>query len=196
MTKVKVLVEGYAKQTENGWVASATVCLITTEKNQKIITDPGCNREKLLESLNKENLKTGDIDYVFHSHRHPDHTLLAGIFENAKHVTFDMGLMYENDKIAAFDKNIFDEEIEIINTPGHVNEHIALLIKTPESKIAIAGDVIWWLDSEPQVFDLHQYDHSQAIDLDMETLIKSRQKLLDWADYIIPGHGKMFKVEK
>ena len=27
-------------------------------------------------------------------------------------------------------------------------------------------------------------------------LIESRRKILDIADYVIPGHGKMFKVEK
>lgn len=28
MTKIKVLIEGYAKQTENGWLASSTTVLI------------------------------------------------------------------------------------------------------------------------------------------------------------------------
>ena len=31
---------------------------------------------------------------------------------------------------------------------------------------------------------------------DMKKLKESRKKLLELADYIIPGHGKMFKVEK
>ena len=30
----------------------------------------------------------------------------------------------------------------------------------------------------------------------MEKLIESRKKLLENADYIIPGHGKMFKVKR
>ena len=30
----------------------------------------------------------------------------------------------------------------------------------------------------------------------MEKLIASREKLLESADYIIPGHGKMFEVHK
>ena len=195
MAEVKVLIEGYAKQTEDGWIASSTVCLVTV-KDKRIITDPGCNREKLLETLQKENLTTGEIDYVFQTHRHPDHILLAGIFENAKHITFDMGLMYENDKIIEFGSHALGEEIEIINTPGHVNEHISLIVDTPKGKVAIAGDVIWWLDTEEQILDINQIDHSQAIDLNMEDLVQSRKKLLQIADYIVPGHGKMFKVHK
>ena len=58
------------------WKVSSTVCLIISG-DKKIITDPGCNRKALLEALNKENLSTSDIDFVFLSHRHPDHIMLA-----------------------------------------------------------------------------------------------------------------------
>ncbi|MBI2075795.1 MAG: MBL fold metallo-hydrolase [Candidatus Aenigmarchaeota archaeon] len=195
MAEVKVLIEGYAKQLKKGWVASSTTCLITAE-NKKIITDPGCNREKLLEALDKEGLTTDDINYVFLSHCHPDHILLAGIFEKARFVTFDTNLMYDKDMMLEFDKHVLGKDIEIIETPGHMLEHLSLLVNTPTGKVAIAGDVIWWIEGEKQVFDINQKDHTQAKGMDMEKLIESRKKLLDNTDYIIPGHGKMFKVEK
>lgn len=195
MATIKVLIEGYAKPLDKGWEANSTVCLVTTG-DKKIITDPGCNREALLKALDDENLKMGDIDYVFLSHRHPDHVLLAGLFENAKYITFDTNLMYDKDVLLEFDKHVLGEDIEIVDTPGHVNEHLSLVVDTSEGKVAIAGDVIWWLDTEEQIFDLHQKDHNQAVDMDMETLVESRKKLLKKADYIIPGHGKKFKVDK
>ncbi|MFH1522900.1 MAG: hypothetical protein ABIE43_03730 [Patescibacteria group bacterium] len=46
-----------------------------------------------------------------------------------------------------------------------------------------------------QVVDINQEDHSQVKGVDMKTLIESRKKLLKISDYIIPGHGKMFKVD-
>jgi len=195
MSEVKVLIEGYAKELEKGWVASSTTCLITTE-NKKIITDPGCNREKLLSALKKEGLTTDNIDYVFLSHCHPDHILLASIFENAKFITFDTNLMYDKDLLLPFDKHILGKDIEIIETPGHVLEHLSLLVNTSKGKIAIAGDVIWWINGEEQIFDMNQKDHSQAKGMNMEKLIESRRKLLELADYVIPGHGKIFKVDK
>ena len=195
MAEVKVLVEGYAKQLAKGWVASSTACLITTE-DKKIITDPGCNREKLLAALNKEGLTTTEINYVFLSHRHPDHVLLAGIFENAKFITFDTNLIYDKDLLLEFDKHALGKDIEIIETPGHVEEHLSLIVNTPKGKIAIAGDVIWWLDGEKQVFNISQKDHSQAKGMDMDKLIESRKRILEMADYVIPGHGKMFKVKR
>ena len=195
MAEIKILIEGYAKKLEKGWVASSTTCLITTE-NKKIITDPGCNRLKLLEALNKEGLTTDDIDYVFLSHCHPDHILLAGIFEKAKFITFDANLMYDKDLMLEFDKYALGKDIEIIETPGHVLEHLSLLVNTLKGKVAIAGDVIWWIEGEDQVFDINQKDHSQAKGMNIEKLIESRKKLLDAVDYIIPGHGTMFKVKK
>jgi len=192
MAKVKVLIEGYAKKLEKGFVASSTCCLITTG-DKKIITDPGCNREKLHSALKKEDLTTDDIDYVFMSHQHPDHTLLAAIFEKAKYVTFDANLIYDKDELIEFDKNVLGEDVEILDTPGHVLEHLSLLVNTSKGKVAIAGDVIWWLDDEEQVLDVNQADHSQAKGMNMEDLVASRKKLLEIADWIIPGHGKMFK---
>ena len=195
MAEVKVLVEGYAKQLAKGWVASSTACLITTE-DKKIITDPGCNRERLLAALNKEGLTTTEINYVFLSHRHPDHVLLAGIFENAKFITFDTNLIYDKDLLLEFDKHALGKDIEIIETPGHVEEHLSLIVNTPKGKIAIAGDVNWRLDGEKQVFNISQKDHSQAKGMDMDKLIESRKRILEMADYVIPGHGKMFKVKR
>lgn len=192
MTIVKVLIKGYAKEIKKGWVASSTTCLITTE-DKKIITDPGCNQEKLLKALSQENLTTDDIDYVFLSHCHPDHILLAGIFEKAKFITFDTNLMYDKDLILEFDKHVLGKDIEIIETPGHVLEHLSLLVNTSIGKVAIVGDVIWWTEGEKQIFDVNQKDRSQAKGMNMEKLIESRKKILKVADWIIPGHGSMFK---
>lgn len=195
MATVKIIIEGYAKKLAKGWIASSTTCLITSG-DKKIITDPGCNRKRLLDALHKEGLTTGDIDYVFLSHCHPDHILLMGIFAKAKSVTFDANLIYDGDRLSEFDGHVLGDDIEIIETPGHVLEHLSLIVDTAQGKIAIAGDTIWWLDDEEQVFDINQEDHSQAEGMNTESLIESRKKLLAMADWVIPGHGKMFKVGK
>ena len=104
--------------------------------------------------------------------------------------------MYDKDLMLEFDKHVLGKDIEIIETPGHVLEHLSLLVDTSKGKIAIAGDVIWWTEGEEQTFDVNQKDHSQAKGMNMEKLVESRKKILEMADWIIPGHGKMFKVEK
>ncbi len=193
MAEVKVLIEGYAKQLADGWVASSTTCLVTAG-GKKIITDPGCNREKLLAALAAEGLATSDIDSVFLSHQHPDHVLLAGLFERAKFVTFDTNLLYDGDRLTEFDPHVLGPDIEVLDTPGHVLEHLSLLVTTPNGRVAIAGDAIWWRDGEPQIFALDQFDYSQAKGADKEQLIASRKKIIAAADSVIPGHGRQFTV--
>ena len=101
--------------------------------------------------------------------------------------------MYDKDLMLKFDKHVLGKDIEIIETPGHVLEHLSLVVNTSRGKIAIAGDAIWWIEGEKQVFDVNQKDHSQAKGMNMDDLIESRKKVLKISDWIIPGHGKMFK---
>lgn len=191
MNKVQILIEGYARINPDGtWDASSTTTLITTDK-LKIIMDPGCNRKLLLESLRKENLKTSDIDYVFLSHYHPDHSLLMGIFENA--TVFD-SIQYQKGPIGGETGEFLpDTDIKIVKTPGHTSDHASLLVNTNEGKILIGADVFWWKDGERQKADVDAHDDFAS---DQSTLRLSRSHVLQIADYIIPGHGKMFKVQK
>lgn len=192
MTEVKILIEGYAKPLKNGWLANSSVVLIKSN-GKNIITDPGCDREKLLNVLKKEKLKTSDIDFVFLTHGHIDHSLLAGIFENAKIV--DELYVYQKDVITKHDGVIPDTDLKVIRTPGHMEEHCSLIVKTEKGVYAVAGDVFWWSENEKQEIDINKPDNDPE-HMDIQKLIASRKKILELADYIIPGHGKMFKIKK
>ena len=193
MNKVKVLIQGYAKEIENGWLASSTVTLVQAD-DKNIIVDPGCNRKKLIEALLNNNLKPSDIDFVLLTHNHGDHALLAGIFENAKVLT--PGEIYDNDNQAEQENKIPGTDLEIIQTPGHSPEHCSLVVPTEEGAYIVAGDVFWWTDDEEQKIDVEREDDAHLAEVNMKKLIESRKKVLEIADFIIPGHGKMFKVEK
>jgi glyoxylase-like metal-dependent hydrolase (beta-lactamase superfamily II) len=192
MSKLEILIPGYAKKLEDGWVASSSVALIESN-GKKIITDPGCNRQKLLEELNKRNLKTSDIDYVFLTHTHIDHTLLAGIFENAKIIT--PSEIYNNDhQTMRITNKIPDIDLEILETPGHTAHHCSLKITTEQGIYVIAGDVFWWTDGEEQKIETENPDLTRPWNMpdyvfNIDDLMKSRKKILEIADFIVPGHG-------
>jgi glyoxylase-like metal-dependent hydrolase (beta-lactamase superfamily II) len=194
MAEVKVLIKGYAKELMTGWAASATTTLIKSS-GKNIIFDPGCNRKRLIESLNREKLKPKDINFVVLSHGHMDHSLLTGMFENAKVISFE-SLLYDSDLMLEFKEGVLGKDVQIIKTPGHSAEHISLLVKTKKGKYCISGDVFWWTDDENQLVDINKDDQSHPAELNMNELIKSRKTILEMADYIIPGHGEMFKVKK
>jgi glyoxylase-like metal-dependent hydrolase (beta-lactamase superfamily II) len=194
MAKVKILIKGYAREKNGEEFASSTTTLIQNS-NLNIIVDPGMNREVLLGGLAKESLKTEDINFVIVTHTHLDHSLLVGIFENAK--VLDNSDIYSFDsKIGGHEGRVPNTDIEIIKTPGHDQFHCSVLVKTEDlGKVVIAGDVFWWLDKEEQKTDKQSLlEHEDPYVKDEKALKESRERILNLADYIIPGHGEMFRV--
>ncbi len=196
MAKIKVLIKGYAKEVNGEEFASSTTTLIQ-DSNLNVVVDPGMNRKALLNGLAKEGLKPEDINFVIVTHTHLDHSLLAGIFKNAK-ILDDNSIYSFNGKIAEHEGKVPNTDIEIISTPGHDPFHCSVLVDTTEyGKVAVAGDVFWWVDGQEQKTDKQSLlEHKDPYVKDEPVLIKSRQKLLETVDYIIPGHGKMFKIIK
>jgi glyoxylase-like metal-dependent hydrolase (beta-lactamase superfamily II) len=192
MNQVKVLIEGFARELKDGWIATSTVVLIRSN-GKTILADPGFDRERLMEALGKEGLKPSDIDYVFLSHGHVDHALLAGIFENARIV--DELYVYDKNSISEHKGLIPRTDMKIIRTPGHMEEHCSLIVETQEGVYAVAGDVFWWLDGQDQIVDVNKPDNDPE-HMNIEKLIASRKKLIEMADFIIPGHGKMFRKKR
>jgi len=195
MNKVKILIKGYAKKTKTGWLASSTTTLIE-DNGKKIIVDPGINKELLFKKLQEEGLSPDDINIVFMTHYHPDHVFLASVFEKAK--VFDGDTIYENDQEGSYEKKIPGTNLEVIPTPGHAHEHASLLIKTVKGNVVIAGDVFWWTDDEEQKTGNIEalINKEDPFTKDFQALRESRKKILEIADWVIPGHGKMFKVKK
>lgn len=192
MAEIKILIEGYARQTKSGWIANSTVVLIKSN-GQNIIADPGFDRKKLLDALKNENLKISDIDYVFLTHGHIDHTLFAGIFKNAKIV--DELYVYQKDAIIRHNETVPETGLRVIRTPGHMEEHCSLVVETDKGVFAVAGDVFWWMEGEEQQIIIDKPDNDPE-HMNLEKLIASRKKILEIADFVIPGHGKMFEVKK
>lgn len=201
MAEVKVLVEGIHQVLDLGVKISCTTTLIKSDKN--IIVDPGSfvNKNNLLKALEKEGLKLEDIDVVILTHTHVDHTTNIFLFNNAKiFMRFRGETKYPGQfqKINEGTLERFDilnesiaKDVEIIETPGHTYDHISVVVNTEDGKVVIAGDAIGgeaWLNTEkkgnPDLFyDVDKFDIS-------------RKKILEIADWIVLGHGKMIKVEK
>lgn len=192
MTEVKILIEGYARE-ENGVLLASSTTVLVTDNGLNILVDPGANRKLLLEALGKQGLKPEDIDIVFLTHYHLDHILNIRLF-TGKNI-YDGDTIYSDDKEVEYSGNIPNTSVQVISTQGHASEHCSLLIETGKGKIVIAGDVFWWWDNEEQKTDKESLmKREDPYSVDKETLNESRRKLLEISDYIVPGHGKMFRV--
>ncbi|MBT4824075.1 MBL fold metallo-hydrolase [Candidatus Woesearchaeota archaeon] len=181
MAKVKILIEGYSGGETKGHSCS-TIVLIQ-DKGINIVVDPGTlpNQNLLKDKLKQENLTVKDITHVFITHSHMDHYRNIGMFPTAK--TIDFWGLWEGDVWKKQDKKI-TKDISFVKTAGHSDDSVTLLVKTKKGVIAICGDVFWKKNMPEK--DNFANDHLK--------LNQSRKKILELADYIIPGHGGMFKV--
>ena len=188
MAEIKILKEGYSIK-ENGKVkADCSITLIKSKKN--IIVDTGVlgDAEKIISKLAKENLTTDKIDFVVHTHGHTDHIANTYIFKNAKIVGF--GSINYKDEFEFFEDNFkIDKDVEVIKTPGHTLEDISVIVKTSDGIVVVAGDCF---ENEN---DNKKTELAKHWSNDWPIQLKSREKILKIADYIVPGHGKMFKVK-
>jgi glyoxylase-like metal-dependent hydrolase (beta-lactamase superfamily II) len=198
MVKVKQLIVGNHKMLENGLLGiSSTVTLIKTDKN--ILVDTGSFKEKdnLIEALQKEGLTPKDIDIVILTHTHIDHCMNLHLFFNAKVYCKFLGKypgQMHSIKQGVLQRTEIKDNVEVAEnvslllTPGHTNDSISVIVSDKKNKIVICGDAFY---SEKNVDN----DPLDIVTANISDYKKSRDKILKIADYIIPGHGKMFKVK-
>jgi len=189
MAEAKILIEGFTNADsaeESGEEKTSTTCTLIRDGEWVIVIDPGVleSQDVMVDALNRESLKVEDVNLVIITHSHFDHYRNVGMFPEAKGLEY--WALWDGQKADEWQEQ-FTDDIRIIKTPGHNYDGLTILVKTENGVVAIVGDV-WWKENVPQGDDPYASD--------MEKLKESRQKVLELADYIIPGHGPIFKVEK
>jgi glyoxylase-like metal-dependent hydrolase (beta-lactamase superfamily II) len=188
--KVKVLVEGYTNADLVGETGAEKSCpTITLIKDGDIVmvVDPGVleNQNILIDALAREGLGVKDVDVVCITHSHIDHYRNVGMFPDAKVLEF-FGV-WEKNTVSEWTER-FSSNIQIVATPGHNDTDITLFVTTEEGVVAICGDVFWRED-----YPTDPRDDMFASKPDQ--LKQSRKEVLKIADWIIPGHGPMFRAK-
>jgi len=192
-TKAKcfILQPGYAlwDRAMKSQKADGTITLVKSRKN--IIVDTGLPKDKavILRGLRVHGIKSSDIDYVICTHGDADHISNNDLFPNARLIVgFDI---YDGDMASFFQKNFrVDDYVTVTEMTGHDDRSIGVLVDTESGLVAICGDLFeyehdWQKAKEWIAFSKRPHDH-----------IKNRAKIWELADYIIPGHGDIFKVDK
>ncbi|HXL37764.1 MAG TPA: MBL fold metallo-hydrolase [Ktedonobacteraceae bacterium] len=182
--EVRILFNGYAKDGDtptDSYVAS-TVGFIR-DGDARVIIDPGMvpSPNVILEPLAALGELPITITDVVFSHHHPDHTLNAALFPNARfhdHWAIYKGDTWESRKAEGFH---LSPSILLIATPGHTPQDITTLVGTNEGVIAFTH--LWWSAEGPA-------DDPLADDL--AVLHANRLRVLQVARLIVPGHGAPF----
>jgi glyoxylase-like metal-dependent hydrolase (beta-lactamase superfamily II) len=175
--RVDVLVAGTAG---HGSVMS-TVSLVR-DGDAAIVIDPGMvrDRRQILDPLAALGVEPAAVTDIVLSHHHPDHTLNAALFPNAR--VHDHWAIYLNDQWTSREADgvLITPSVRLIATPGHTPQDITTLAGTPDGVVAFTHS--WWHSGGP----------AQDPYADMDVLHASRARILAVASRIVPGHGASF----
>jgi glyoxylase-like metal-dependent hydrolase (beta-lactamase superfamily II) len=176
---VEILTTGYAHDR----VASTITAIFDEDK--VLVVDPGMvadRRTMILEPLRRLGVSASDVSDVVFSHHHPDHTLNAALFENARF--HDYWAIYRNDEWLSRDAEGYtiSTSVHLIATPGHTRQDISTVVMTAEGRVVLTH--AWWEALGPSDDPLAE---------DAAQLKASRRRILELSPtLIIPGHGAGF----
>lgn len=177
MASVHVLFEGYV-----GDRVAGTVCLIR-DGDRTIVVDPGMvpERAAILRPMYELGVHPQTVTDIVLSHHHPDHTVNIALFPE-KAVVHDHWATYERDVWTSRPAEgvQLTDDVRLLETPGHTPQDVTTLVRTGDGVIALTH--LWWngaLAADPRATDVY-------------ALRANRERVLEVADLIVPGHGAPF----
>lgn len=181
--RVHVLHEGYVGLNGDDERVSGTVTLII-DGPAMIVVDPGmvADRDALIAALSAHGPAPGDITDVVFSHHHPDHTVNAALFPNAR--IHDHWAVYDGDRWLDRDAHgaALSSSVRLLRVPGHTAEDIATVASAADGVYVCTH--AWWSADGPA---------EDPLGTDAAALKASRELLLSFATVVIPGHGAPFR---
>ncbi len=181
--RVHILQDGYAREEEAGDRVGSTVTLII-DGDVVVIVDPGmvASREALLTALAGHGVAPEAVTDVVFSHHHPDHTINAALFPAAR--IHDFWAVYDGDLWVSREAEgtELSPSIRLLATPGHTEQDISTVASTPDGIVVCTH--AWWTEQGPA---------DDPFSPDQAALSRSRQRILDVATLIVPGHGPGFR---
>jgi glyoxylase-like metal-dependent hydrolase (beta-lactamase superfamily II) len=183
--QVFVLHEGYAREEDDADRVGSTVTLIV-DGGRVIVVDPGMvsGRDALLGALAARGPDPAEVTDVVFSHHHPDHTINAALFRQAR--IHDFWATYVDDEWISRDfpdgVESLSPSVQLMLTPGHSPQDLSTVVQTDAGVVVCTH--AWWTAEGPAE-DPYAEDTAQ--------LRASRQRVLDLGPaLVVPGHGAPF----
>ncbi len=192
---IKVIKPGILVRNNLGMIlqASSTVTLVKDD-DHNIIIDTGVpgEGEKILQGLSNHGLYQDDIDLVINTHLHGDHMGNNAMFWKARFMAHEKELPARLKNVIVIEGDyVLTDHIKIIETPGHTHGSISVVVDVPkESKTyVIAGDAL-------PIKDNYLKWVPPGINFNPKIALASMRKIVEIADFVVPGHEDMFEIKK
>lgn len=148
-----------------------------------IVIDPGMvsSASVILDPIRELERSPDEVTDVVISHHHPDHTINIALFPNAR--VHDHWAIYQGDQWVSRPAEGFAvaEGVTLWETPGHTAQDITTIVEDGEETIAFTH--LWWYQDAP---------FHDPLCTDPGGLHRGRQRVLERATLIVPGHGVPF----
>uniref|UniRef100_A0A8R1DGF1 Metallo-beta-lactamase domain-containing protein 1 n=1 Tax=Caenorhabditis japonica TaxID=281687 RepID=A0A8R1DGF1_CAEJA len=189
---------GSAEQTVDGqYVFIATITLVK-DRDKNILVDTGLGtninaKSELIRSLEIHGLTPSSIDIVVSTHGHPDHVGGVHEFPDALHyqgwyshqgTKFNLTALFENDSLN------LSENVMLVKCRGHTSDDIAVVVRDAKGR----GDVLVSGDLFMRGEDIDHPMMWQPLSADIIAQRESRRRYGCIVDWVVPGHGGMFRV--
>ncbi|PAV75813.1 hypothetical protein WR25_11750 [Diploscapter pachys] len=151
-------------------------------------------KDLMLKGIASRNIVPGEIQFVLTTHPHPDHFGQLNFFPNARH--FFGAYEYSDDNYMTTELNLnetmkLSNNVYLMNTPGHTAQDVSVIVlNTPCcGTVVVSGDLFY--NETDAMLDSGEWFEEAWNPVEGRN---NRYKILCMADFIIPGHGKLFKV--
>ena len=179
--RLDVLVEGYVRMPN----VAGTVSLVR-DADRVVVVDPGmvADRELILGPLRELGVRPEDVTDVVVSHHHLDHTLNIALFPAVP--VHDFQSVIDGDVFTqrAAEGTHLSPAIRLHATPGHTPQDITTLVGTADDVVALTH--LWWTAEGPA---------DDPYTPDRDGLRQQRERVLELATLVVPGHGAPFRPE-
>ncbi|MGI5964656.1 MAG: MBL fold metallo-hydrolase [Candidatus Methanomethylophilaceae archaeon] len=186
MIRTDILAVGQISRNRDGSVISAdsTSTLIRTGSGTMVV-DTGTRRfrQEILDSFGKLNLSPQDVDMVFLTHTHYDHTENMDLYPDAEVLFFEGEIPIEGAERVSEEFSPFPG-VMIVHTPGHTPGSASVFVDGAR-KYAVAGDAI------PTESNFRKMKPPR-LNCDPEAALQSIIRIGEYADVVVPGHGPPF----
>jgi glyoxylase-like metal-dependent hydrolase (beta-lactamase superfamily II) len=193
-TEVSVLLLGEHQDREKNNCRSiapiSSSATLVQHEGTNILVDTGFyhKQEDLLAALKQKGLRIDDIHYVVNTHYHFDHCGNNFLFSKVPTIVGPGVWQWHSGQIDYYnDLECYQiPGIEMVYTPGHDMWHWAVFAEAGDGSWAMAGDAVGYgsiMSGELPAF------------YKRDAYLRSAKLILEKADKIVPGHGKVIEGE-
>ncbi|MCJ7607132.1 MAG: MBL fold metallo-hydrolase [Thermoplasmata archaeon] len=184
---LRVLREGYITRDGESIVDASSSVVLVESAGLRVIVDTGSRegRGGLIEALESHGVGCSEVDMVVNTHLHADHCGCNDLFPGARFYAHRLESP-ETHFMRPEDGTVLAPGVKVMETPGHTLGSISVLVEA-DRRHAVAGDAL------PTKANYESHI-PPGINVDRRLALASIDRLVSWAEIIVPGHDSPFKT--